>query len=385
MKLRETNKDGFVIKNIVFLADDFPPFSKGGASISTYELVQGALKEGHNVSVITTSRDWKSQDLVIEGVRVHWIFTNYDTQYRAWKGLYNKQAIRELKELLDVIRPDIIHVNNVHQYLSWASIKVCSKYARTIVTLRDTMAITYGKLKTDRFLRNRNTKISFIDNIKQARKRYNPFRNLIIRYYLKHADTIQALSKLQKKALEDNGIKNVSLARVAVDIERYPIGEEEIKYDIFFGGRLSKDKGSEFFDDALKYFDKPLKIARPNMESWRSHEDTLDLIRQSKIVVVPSLYLDAYARTIIEAMALGKPVITTKYTGGSEIITHGRDGYITETEKPEYLFHCMRYVLDTQEYMDLLGKNARQTIINHYKIKERVYRDYQGWHEEEDV
>lgn len=42
---------------VLFLSDDFPPESFGGAGISTYELAKGFQKAGHEVFVITTVRN----------------------------------------------------------------------------------------------------------------------------------------------------------------------------------------------------------------------------------------------------------------------------------------------------------------------------------------
>ena len=139
---------------IVFLQDDFPPQSFGGAGISTYELAVGMKKAGHEIFVITTCRKRsESGETDYHGLKVFKIASDYHERWRAYVSLYNRPVVCQVEELLKRIRPDVVHANNIHFYLSYHCLKVAKQYARAVVfTARDTMLFSYGKLETKRYL-----------------------------------------------------------------------------------------------------------------------------------------------------------------------------------------------------------------------------------------
>ena len=171
---------------IVFLADDFPPQSFGGAGISTYDLALGMKKAGHEVFVITTCRkESDAGELEYHGIKVFRIASDYPGRWRAYVSLYNRPVVRKVKELLKKIKPDVVHANNIHFYLSYHCLKIAKRHAKAVVfTARDTMSIYYGKLATERYLDHFDYRTTWRDHLSQAKKRWNPLRNFFIKRYL---------------------------------------------------------------------------------------------------------------------------------------------------------------------------------------------------------
>ena len=100
---------------ITFLSDDFPPVSFGGAGISTFELAEGMKKKGHEVSVITSVRDRDDVGVVVyEGIKVFNIQSDYSYRYRFYKSINNRSVVREVDRILEEIKPDVVHANNIH-------------------------------------------------------------------------------------------------------------------------------------------------------------------------------------------------------------------------------------------------------------------------------
>src|SRR3989344_179355 len=97
---------------VLFLSDDFPPVSFGGAGISTYELALGMKKAGHEVFVVTTCREEKDAgEFEYEGMKIFKIFSNYKGRWRAYLSLYNPPVVRQIREILKKISPDVVHAN----------------------------------------------------------------------------------------------------------------------------------------------------------------------------------------------------------------------------------------------------------------------------------
>ena len=90
---------------IVFLSDDFPPISYGGAGISTFELALGMKKAGQEVYVITTCpRQEDVGETKYQGLKVFRIKSDYEERWRACRSLYNRPVVKQVKELLEKIK-----------------------------------------------------------------------------------------------------------------------------------------------------------------------------------------------------------------------------------------------------------------------------------------
>lgn len=79
-----------------------------------------------------------------------------------------------------------------------------------------------------------------------------------------------------------------------------------------------------------------------NLAGRLSHEVLLSYIRASTIFVLNTNY-EGLSHQILEVMASGVPVITTRVGGNGEIITDGKDGVLVEYDnKEELLSHSVR-------------------------------------------
>jgi glycosyltransferase involved in cell wall biosynthesis len=75
-------------------------------------------------------------------------------------------------------------------------------------------------------------------------------------------------------------------------------------------------------------------------------------------VVVHSSLAEPFGLVIVEAMALGKPVVATNVAGPTEIIEEGVSGLLVPPDDPERLAQAVRRVLDDPALGERLGGNA---------------------------
>lgn len=396
---------------ILLLSDDFPPQSFGGAGISTYELALGMRKAGQEVCVVTTCR--KREDAGesdYNGVRVFRIASNYPSKWRWYVSLYNRPAIHQLELILKKIKPDVVHVNNVHLYISYYSIKLSKRIAKVVVwTGRDVMAFNFSKLQTKKYLENFDCRTTWLDHLHQAKKRWNPLRNFFIKRYLRLADKLYAVSGALAKALDQNGIRGVEVMHTGVDLDLWRIDKIrtdqfkkkynlENKKVILFGGRLSEAKGARevlkaMADIAKSLPDAVLLIVSKNdgysermkaeairlgigdrmiFTGWIEREEIKYTYVCADVVLVPSVCFDAFPRIVLEAMASGRPVVGTCYGGAPEIIVDGVTGFVVNPFNFKEMAEKTLVILGDQRKKESFGSAGYERVKSDFNSNKKI-------------
>lgn len=375
---------------ILILSDDFPPQSFGGAGISAFDLAKGLQKSGQEVFVITTCQEKScGAETEVQGLKVFRIFANFHERWRPYLSLYNPQAVGKVGDIIRKVNPDVVHANNVHEFLSYHCLKIAKQHSKAVfLTARDTMLFSYEKLATKKYLEGFNPKVSWFDNWKQTKKRYNPFRNFIIRHYLKNVDKIFAISNSLKDALNQNGIQNVQVFYNAIDVGAWQINPEVVekfkkKYNlqdkkiVFFAGRISKLKGSEQIIKAMAKVkeeipEASLLTAGSQGIGWLQGDDLKAAYAASEVVAVPSIYLDPFNRTNIEAMACKKPVVGTCYGGTSEIVTDGVTGYIVNPLNADLMAEKIIVLLKNPDKARQFGEAGFERVKKCFNLDDQI-------------
>lgn len=400
---------------ILILSDDFPPERLGGAGIIAFDLAEKLRESGHQVYVITTVRDRnRSGRLDYQELTIFRIYTNYCGRWRAYLGLYNPQTINQVKQIFKQIQPDITHIHNVHCYLSYYCLKIAKKYSKAVfLTAHDEMLFHYGKLTE--FINPDNLSIPKTFNyritpwqqIKRFKKRYNPFRNIVIRHYLKYVDKIFAVSYTLKDALNQNKIGNVEVIHNGIDANQWQIDSKKIegfkkkhnlfdKKIVFFAGRLSALKGGNSIIKTMKivasrvpeavllivgrkdsYARKMLDLAKEGnlpliFTGWIEGDELKSAYHSSNVVVTPSIYLDPFNLINIEAMACRKPVVGTCFGGTPEIVQDGKTGYIVNPLDIETTAEKIIDLLKNTLRAERFGQSGYERVKKKFSLKKQT-------------
>jgi glycosyltransferase involved in cell wall biosynthesis len=168
-----------------------------------------------------------------------------------------------------------------------------------------------------------------------------------------------------------------------------------------FVGRLSSEKGLAVLLEAWRSLPHiPLKIvgsgplgdtiarrlARDNLTSVEilgqlPHEDVLRLMKSARMLVVPSVWHEVFALTIVEAFACGLPVVGSDIGSVGEIVEHGRTGRLFEVGNAEALALEARGMWSDSQEARRMGAEARSTFLDKY-TGERVYPQLQDIYDE---
>ena len=108
---------------------------------------------------------------------------------------------------------------------------------------------------------------------------------------------------------------------------------------------------------------------------WIPHsEDALDEIQAADVVVLPSYYSEGVPRSLIEALACGKAVITTDLPGCRDVVEAGRNGLLVPPRDVEALVDAMMRFADACDTAAELGVQSRTLFLERFSDKQVVAR-----------
>lgn len=97
-------------------------------------------------------------------------------------------------------------------------------------------------------------------------------------------------------------------------------------------------------------------------------------MNKAKFVVFPSVWYEGLPIVILEALALGKPVIASNLGGRYELIEHNKSGFLFDLEDVEMFKHYV-IKLNTNPFLcDSLGRMARQLYEERFLPKKNLER-----------
>jgi len=105
---------------------------------------------------------------------------------------------------------------------------------------------------------------------------------------------------------------------------------------------------------------------------FRKDIDNLLLI--SDIIVLPSLW-EGLSISLLEAMAAGKPIITTTIGSNLEVIKNCETGILIPPKSPDEISKSINLLLNNPELRKKIGQNARQVFCEKY-TEERMLNEY---------
>ena len=101
--------------------------------------------------------------------------------------------------------------------------------------------------------------------------------------------------------------------------------------------------------------------------------DILALMQSFEIFVFSS-YFEGLGTAILDAMALGKPVVATRAGGIPEAVQDGITGLLVPPRDPQALADAVRYLLCHPEHVKAFGRAGRQRVEHYFTVEQMVCR-----------
>lgn len=129
--------------------------------------------------------------------------------------------------------------------------------------------------------------------------------------------------------------------------------------------------------DLVGWIDEnPDAIQQQELDSW-VQEGTLNYlgkladvrpaIAACSVYVLPS-YREGTPRTVLEAMAMGRAIITTDAPGCRETVVHEENGYLVPVKSVDALVAAMEAFINKPELVDTMGKKSREMAEEKYDV-----------------
>jgi len=194
--------------------------------------------------------------------------------------------------------------------------------------------------------------------------------------------------------------KTFMLGGIGVDLEQWPYMPPTINPIRFlFVARLLREKGIEQFLDAARC----VKIRYPAAEfvvlgdldsnpgsirvtqmhewvksgigEWPGYVAVPLWLAKSSVFVLPSYYREGVPRSSQEALAMGRPVITTDTPGCRDTVDDGVNGFVVPVRDKQSLSDAMIRFIENPELIVLMGIESRRLAekkFNVHKVNERL-------------
>jgi glycosyltransferase involved in cell wall biosynthesis len=171
-----------------------------------------------------------------------------------------------------------------------------------------------------------------------------------------------------------------------VDVESSPTDNQVV---IFFSGNHTRRKGFDLLAPVMKRLggDFVLRYTAgmrqsdlgvrdvPNMKclGCLTEEQLLVEINKAAIVFQPSRR-EGFGLSILEAMACGKPVVSTNCSAIPELIDHGNGGYLCEVDSVEQMVTAIRNLAQSVELRRKMGAHNRQVVLKRFTLEQMSSR-----------
>ena len=383
-------------------------WNKGGSEKYYFELGQ-LLKEHGNMVAYFSMKDDRN---VKTGDKEYFVESSDMNSKNATKALdviYSKANKKVMEKALDEFEPDIVHLNNFQRQLSASIIEPCVKRGIPVVfTAHDVQAICPAIIMLDP---NKNP-----CELCMGGKYNNCFKNKCIKnsklksllgsiegnYYRKHNIYTEKISFIvtpsefyRGKFIED-GVNpdKIKALHNSIEMKDYDIKTKDDGYALYFG-RLSREKGILNLLNAFAKLDKGLLyiagegpeeetikeiIKENNLEDrvkllgFLNKKEMTEATRKCKFVVVPSIWYENCPYSILETLAIGKPVIGSNMGGIPELVNDNENGFIYQYDDVDELSNKMKLLFEDEKLVKAFSKKSKELAKENYS-REKYYND----------
>ncbi len=196
------------------------------------------------------------------------------------------------------------------------------------------------------------------------------------------------------KGIVPKAVKPVLVNGSGVNIEKFALATPKLSPVTFLlMGRLIKDKGILEYVEAARLLKQkypmakfqllgpldtnPAAITQEQLDQWAEEgvieylgetDDVRPFVANASVYVLPS-YREGTPRSVLEAMSMGRPIITTDAPGCRETVIDGRNGFLVPVKNVSALMSAMEKFISEPDLIAKMGKESRIIAEEKYDVR----------------
>ncbi len=324
------------------------------------------------------------------------------------RALWSLKAQKQMNLMLDVFKPDIVHIHNIYTHLSPSILRSCKvRGIPVVMTVHDFSLLSANYAMWDgehplkpedldligvvksKYIKNSYLATFGLEIVNRIQKFFGFYNNNIDRYF--------AISNFMKDYLIRGGYdqEKIKVIYNFADL-KFKKPRKKTK-DIVFVGRVEDYKGIGTLIEAMAdYPGIPLKIAgtgggemqfrkmakdMDNVEflGFVSGEDLEELLETARVVVIPSIWNEPFGLVAVEAMSKGTAVIVSDAGALPEIVEDHVSGRVFIAGDSRDLSRVLCDFIKSEEYARSIGdasyKRAKE-ISDPQKHLKKIMQEY---------
>lgn len=345
-------------------------------------LAKHAIEEGHEVYLLAIDTGKRNE---LEQMGLH--FIPIPLNPTGTNPLEDVRCVLTLARLYSSLKPDVIHHITIKTSLLGC---IAAKLSRQRHVVNAISGLGYA------FTDGRD---GLMQKVAKTAMKF-AFHSKYFSFILQNPDDFKSILNMDYVPKE-----NVFLIKGSgVDLNEFcytPMPNND-ELEILLPARMLRDKGVIEFIDAAKLLREKLKgrarfilagdctstnptvlkeeDLRPLLEDgyieWIGHQNQMKPIYQkSDIVVLPS-YREGLPKSLIEACAIGRPIVTTDVTGCRECVENEVNGFLVKVKDSESLAEGILKLVENSELREKFGKASRELAERDFSIEKVVQQHF---------
>lgn len=353
------------------------------------DIATAAIAEGYEVTVVAKDTGRK-EEIIALGAKYIDLPVN-PTGMNIGQEL---KTYRFLKRLFRKEKPDIVHNVGVKLML-WGGLAAKLTKVPLLVSAVSGLGVMFSESKLTLCTRAIILLLRFIHNRKST---YVIFQNEDDRQlFLEH----KVVRSEQAYFIKGSGVDLKDFI--------YTSEPDSEKLNVIFTARMVKEKGvltlveaaellRKDYEDKVEFWlcgglsNNPRAIGQEKLQAlcdgkyiqWLGYRtDVRELLMKSHIVAFPSYYREGLPKSLIEASAVGRPIITTDSVGCRDVVEDGVNGFIIPIKDAIALADKLRTLLDNRALRISMGRKSREFAVRDFSIDEVIgthLEIYSMWH-----
>ena len=341
-----------------------------------------AIERGDEVYLLTFDTGRKSE---LQQKGIHFIDIPFERS--GSNPIHELKCIKALSQAYKKIKPDVIHHITLKASLLGCFAAKLAKHKCVVNAISG-----FGYMFTED---RKGLKQTIVKKLIHLSYKSDTFS-----FILQNPDDVEAVKSMY--LVPENKIYLIKGSGVDLKEYYYSEPEEHPKIVCLFPARILKDKGViEFIQAAMLLEDEykgkvkfilagdcdeenpavlhetELKqMLIPGYVEWIGYQkQMIPVYSESDIVVLPS-YREGLPKSLIEACAIGRPIVTTDAIGCRECVIDGDNGYLVPIKDSKSIATSLKKLIDSKDLRLRMGKRSRELAVRDFSIDSVIEKTF---------